>query len=151
MKYALILIIIAVVAITGWLTFRTPSPASTTPTPTTTPTMTPTPTPKPTTVRTPTPTPTPDLIVQEAAIHTVTIQNFAFTPSSVTAKRGDIVVFRNMDSTTHTVTSATRGAFESGSLATGAQWTFATANMAPGTYAYHCSIHPSMQGTIIIQ
>lgn len=145
MKYALLFIIIAVVAVAGWLTFRASESPSSTPTPT--PTLTATPEP----AATPTPTPTPNLIVQEAAIHRVTIQNLAFTPASVTAKRGDVVIFTNLDSESHTVTSITAGAFESGTLSTNMQWTFATANMAPGTYAYKCNFHPSIQGTIIIQ
>lgn len=147
MKYALLFAVIVVICIAGWFYLRASAPTSPTPTPA----ISATPTPQPSVVRTPTPTPTPDLIVREAVIHTVTIRNFAFAPSSVTVKHGDVVIFKNMDSTQHTVTSATRGAFESGSLAAGAQWMLATANMAPGTYQYHCSIHTTMQGTIIIQ
>ena len=50
--------------------------------------------------------------------------------------------------TTHTITSDTQGAFDSGSLAPGATFehTFTTA----GTYHYHCSIHPTMTGVIVV-
>jgi plastocyanin len=39
--------------------------------------------------------------------------------------------------------------FSSPTLATGATYQFTFTHA--GTYAYHCSIHPSMKGTIIVQ
>lgn len=81
----------------------------------------------------------------------VTIQNFAFSPATLTVKPGTTVTWTNQDSASHTVVSAdgAPAAFQSGTLATGStyQFTFATA----GTYPYHCSIHPSMTGTIVVQ
>ena len=76
----------------------------------------------------------------------VTIQNFSFNPSSLTVKAGTTVTWTNKDSATHTVTGS---GWESGELPTGTTYShkFDTA----GTYAYHCSIHPSMTGTIIVQ
>jgi plastocyanin len=57
------------------------------------------------------------------------------------------VTWSNEDSVGHTVT-ANGGAFGSGTIAPGTSFTrtFATA----GTFAYHCSIHPSMTGTITV-
>lgn len=80
----------------------------------------------------------------------VTIQNFAFSPNSITVVIGvnNSVTWTNMDSTAHTVT-ADGGAFNSGSLSTGQtfSFTFTTA----GSYTYHCSIHPYMTGTVIVK
>lgn len=50
--------------------------------------------------------------------------------------------------TTHTITSDTQGLFDSGSLAPGA--TFEHTFTAAGTYHYHCSIHPTMTGIIVV-
>jgi plastocyanin len=57
----------------------------------------------------------------------------------------------NQDGASHTVVSDTGSpaAFSSDSLSTGASYRFTFA--LPGTYPYHCSIHPSMKGTIIVQ
>lgn len=76
----------------------------------------------------------------------VTIQNFAFNPNSVTISSGDTVKWTNMDSTAHTVTGTD---FSSGNLNKGDSYenTFTKA----GTYDYHCSIHPSMTGTVIVK
>jgi plastocyanin len=53
----------------------------------------------------------------------------------------------NNDGMTHTVTSNTT-LFNSGNLAAGLtfKYTFTTA----GTYAYHCIIHPTMTGVIVV-
>ncbi len=79
---------------------------------------------------------------------TVTISMFAFEPSQLTVPVGTIVTFVNNDSVTHTVTSDT-GVFNSGNLPTGQsfKYTFTKA----GTFLYHCAIHPSMKGTVVVQ
>ena len=86
--------------------------------------------------------PSPLPAAQETSATSVTIQNFAFSPESLTVKVGDTVEWVNEDSAPHTV-------FDSGTLATGQS--FSHTFDAPGTYVYHCSIHPSMTGMIIVQ
>jgi plastocyanin len=78
----------------------------------------------------------------------VTIKGFAFEPATVTIKAGESVTWTNQDSANHTVV-ADKGEFTSGDLANGA--TFAFKFDTAGTYAYKCSIHPSMTGTVIVQ
>lgn len=77
----------------------------------------------------------------------VSISNFAFSPSSVTVKVGESVTWTNNDSPTHTVVGD--GGISSGDLVNGATYskTFDTA----GTFAYKCSIHPTMTGTVVVQ
>ncbi len=77
----------------------------------------------------------------------VTIQNFAFSPSTITVSVGTTVVWTNQDPIGHTVTSDS-GAFDSGTLGQeqSFQFTFNTA----GTFAFHCSIHPMMTGKVIV-
>ena len=78
----------------------------------------------------------------------VVLKGFAFDPASVTIKVGASVTWTNQDSTNHTVT-ADKGEFNSSQLANGATFSFKFDKA--GTYAYHCSIHPSMTGTVVVQ
>jgi plastocyanin len=83
--------------------------------------------------------------------NTIAIKNFAFNPSSLTVKTGTVVTWLNQDGVPHIIVSDTGSpaAFSSDSLSSGASYTFTFTQ--PGTYTYHCSIHPSMKGTIIVQ
>lgn len=76
----------------------------------------------------------------------VTIQNFSFSPASLTVKTGATVTWTNKDSVAHTVVGTD---FKSDQIAPGATYTHAFTTA--GSYDYHCSIHPSMTGTIIVQ
>ena len=84
----------------------------------------------------------------------------AFSPNPITislaSATGGVVKWTNNDQnsgvyggagTTHNIT-ADDGGFSSGNLAPGStfQRTFALA----GSYAYHCSIHPTMKGTVTV-
>jgi plastocyanin len=79
----------------------------------------------------------------------VTIENFAFSPASVTVSVGTTVTWTNKDSATHTVTSLQGNVLNSGNIATGGTFSF-TFNQT-GTFDYHCAIHPSMTGKVIVQ
>ncbi len=78
----------------------------------------------------------------------VAIKGFAFSPSSITVKKGDTVTWTNDDSAAHTVT--TKGtnpeSFDSGTLANGKS--FSHTFKAVGTYTYICNFHSSMIGTV---
>lgn len=75
------------------------------------------------------------------------IANFTFSPATITIKKGGTVTWTNSDSAPHTVTSDT-GAFASQTLSQGGSYshTFSTT----GTFTYHCSIHPTMHGTVVV-
>jgi plastocyanin len=77
----------------------------------------------------------------------VAIKGFAFSPATLTIKVGTTVKWTNQDSVAHTVTSDT-GLFDSGDLAAGDTFIF-TFTQA-GTFAYHCTMHPSMTATIVV-
>ncbi|MEU1429672.1 cupredoxin family copper-binding protein [Nocardia sp. NPDC005746] len=77
----------------------------------------------------------------------VTIDNFAFGPSSLTVTAGTTVTWTNKDEEPHTVV-ANDGSFRSPTLGTGATYTFAFPR--PGTFAYVCSIHPFMHATVVV-
>jgi plastocyanin len=80
---------------------------------------------------------------QNAAI---AIQNFAFDPQTKTVAKGTTVTWTNNDSVPHQIKSAS---FNSGILAQGQSYSFTFNGI--GSFAYSCSIHPSMTGTIIVQ
>jgi plastocyanin len=75
----------------------------------------------------------------------VKIANFAYDPDPVRVEAGGKVIWQNFDSTPHTAT-ADDGSFDTGLLEEGK---LKSENFKqPGTYAYHCEIHPSMHGTV---
>jgi plastocyanin len=78
----------------------------------------------------------------------VKIDNFTFTPKSVTVKAGTTVTWTNQDDIPHTVTSTTKQ-FRSKALDTDDKFTFTFST--PGTYDYFCSLHPKMTGTIVVE
>lgn len=78
----------------------------------------------------------------------VSIENFAFSPSTIAARAGDVIVFTNNDTVPHTVTqSTTEGGFRSDPIAPGTTYTLTIDE--PGTYEFYCEFHPAMTGTII--
>lgn len=79
----------------------------------------------------------------------VNIQNSQFVPQSIQVAAGSTVTWVNNDSITHTATADDLNALEvwdSGSIASGQS--FSRTFTKPGTYFYHCSIHPGMKGII---
>jgi plastocyanin len=80
--------------------------------------------------------------------NTVSVHDFKFEPASLTVKAGAKVTFANHDSTTHTAT-ADGGAFDTHDMAPGT--THSVTLSTPGTYTYHCAVHPEMTGTIVVQ
>ena len=81
----------------------------------------------------------------------IAIKNFAFDPVPLAVKTGTAVTWTNQDSAPHTIVSDAGSPvpFSSNSLSTGASYSFTFTQ--PGTYTYHCSIHPSMKGTVVVQ
>jgi plastocyanin len=96
----------------------------------------------------PTATPTPAVAAHQD-FH-VNIQNHAYSITPLTVKKGDRVIFKNLDPSIHTVT-AFNLQFNSKNIQNGQEWTLDTATLAPGTYDYRCTIHTSMRGTLIVQ
>lgn len=83
------------------------------------------------------------------ATDVVKISDFAFSPASITVKKGDTVTWTNEDNVAHTVTeSDNQDGPKSDELQKGDTFTF-TFNDA-GTFKYKCSLHPSMTGTVTV-
>jgi plastocyanin len=90
---------------------------------------------------------------QTVMIITDSSGSFAFSPASLTIKAGSTVMWKNMTQAAHTVTSDDGKSFDSGSAnpIAAQTGTFSFTFNTPGTFAYHCSIHPFMKATIIVQ
>jgi len=72
---------------------------------------------------------------------------YSFFPSPATFKAGQTVLWRNDDGVTHHVQFDDRS-IDTGTLAPGTL--SQPMNVRVGTYPYHCTIHPSMVGTITV-
>jgi plastocyanin len=78
----------------------------------------------------------------------VSIKDFAYSPPDLTVSTGTMIKFTNQDSTNHTAT-ASGGAFDTGTIGKGQSKVVAL--QSPGTFAYVCSFHPFMHGTITVK
>jgi plastocyanin len=82
----------------------------------------------------------------------ITIQNFDFEPKALTVAPGTEVTWLNGDEEPHNIVNADPGQprlFRSPGLDGGEKYSFTFDK--PGTYRYICSIHPHMEGTIIVK
>lgn len=95
-------------------------------------------------VTTPIPKPVPASIPSTASI---IISNFAFSPSSITVKKGTTITWTNQDPMPHTVTGDNGGP-SSQDISQGGRYSY-TFNSV-GTFVYHCAIHPSMHGAVTV-
>ena len=121
----------------------------------------PAPAPEPAPPAEPAPPPEPQVLADEreaapeaapkavaAANGSVTISDFTFSPGTITVNQGDTVTWVNNGPTPHSATSS-NGAFDTGIFSKGQSrsHTFSEA----GTFAYICTPHPFMKGTVVVQ
>ncbi len=78
----------------------------------------------------------------------VKIDNFSFTPQTLTIPAGATVTWTNRDDIPHTVVS-TDGVFKSKVRDTDEQFSYTFTKA--GTYSYFCSVHPKMTGKVVVQ
>jgi len=76
------------------------------------------------------------------------IDNFQFTPPALSVKAGTSVTWVNGDDVPHLIASAAGGFKSSTVLDTGQRFTVTFTK--PGTYSYFCSLHPMMQGKVVV-
>jgi plastocyanin len=86
------------------------------------------------------------------AIHTtearVIIENFAFSPASLTVAAGTKVTWVNRDTDPHTATDTDKR-FNSGALDTNEEFSFVFRDK--GDYEYYCTLHPHMKGRVTVR
>lgn len=83
----------------------------------------------------------------QATTHNISIVDFAFQPQADTINVGDTIRWTNNGAVPHTSTSNS-GLWNSGTLSPGQS--FSLRFTLVGTHPYHCAIHPSMTGTIVV-
>jgi len=85
---------------------------------------------------------------QSSATNEVKIDNFSFTPTTLTVAPGTTVTWTNSDDVPHTIVSDDK-TFKSKVLDTDERFSYAFTK--PGTYPYFCSIHPKMTARVVVQ
>jgi plastocyanin len=83
-----------------------------------------------------------------AATVPVSINDYTFSPATITVHPGDTVTWSNGDSVPHTAT-ARDGTFDTGTIDPGASGSVTFKK--PGQYAYRCAIHPDMVGEVDVR
>jgi plastocyanin len=78
----------------------------------------------------------------------VRIDNFTFTPATITVPAGTRITWVNHDDVPHTATSTTK-VFNSKALDTDDKFSFVFTT--PGTFDYFCAVHPHMTGKVIVK
>ena len=83
-----------------------------------------------------------------AATVNVSIKDFKFNPQPVSAKVGDVVAWKNDDSAPHSATMDD-GSCDTDTINVGSSAMLVFS--APGTYTYHCKVHPTqMKGYTVV-
>lgn len=95
----------------------------------------------------PTPTPVGEAMAETEA--SVEIKDFAFSPVAITVKPGAKITVTNQDSVGHTLTSDDGKSFDTGVLVQGKS-AVVTAPATAGSYPFHCTPHPYMKGTLVV-
>jgi len=80
----------------------------------------------------------------------VDMKNLAFGPAAIKVASGATVTWTNQDGVTHNVTFDGGAVAGSGPIDAGAAKAL-TMPTATGTYAYHCTLHSFMTGTVQVQ
>ena len=86
-----------------------------------------------------------------APVDTNTVQmakSYVFAPTAIRVATGETVSWVNDDNFTHTVRVSGPTLWQSQAIAPGERASYALTE--PGDYAFECTLHPSMKGTIIV-
>jgi plastocyanin len=79
----------------------------------------------------------------------VMIENYTFSPATLTISAGTKVTWTNMDTAPHTVTvDSGPVTFSSPTLQKGDTFTYTFSS--PGTYSYYCAVHPDMTAKVVV-
>jgi len=84
----------------------------------------------------------------QAAANEVSIDNFAFNPKVVTIAAGSKLTWRNRDDVPHKIQSTNNRFVASPLMDTKAVYTLSFPES--GEYPYFCSVHPVMQGKVVV-
>jgi amicyanin len=85
---------------------------------------------------------------KQTSAYAVKIDNFSFSPATLTVPTGARVTWTNHDDMPHNVVSSEQK-FKSKLLDT--DDSFSMTFTEPGTYQYFCGLHPKMVGKIVVE
>jgi len=84
--------------------------------------------------------------------------NPAYDPATITVKKGTVITVKNDDTAPHTATNgdgpndANAGKlFDTSIIMPGESGTIDTSKLTAGNYPFHCTVHPYMKGTLVVQ
>ncbi len=83
------------------------------------------------------------------AAHIAATDQLLFSPASQTLHVGDIIEWTNTGTVEHTVTFDSQPYLSDPALQPGATWEIRLTQA--GTYPYRCTIHPGMNGTLVVK
>jgi plastocyanin len=92
---------------------------------------------------------TPTTPATPVATTSVSMKNTAFSPADIVVSPGATVTWTNDDGFAHNATFSSTAIASTPSFASGSQSVVMPAT--PGTYAYTCTIHGGMNGTVKVQ
>ena len=78
--------------------------------------------------------------------HNVDISGFTFVPKQLEVKTGDTITWINKDIVPHNIIESIDQRAISPDLATGEAYTF----VVKKSMVYHCGLHPSMKGKVLV-
>jgi plastocyanin len=84
-----------------------------------------------------------------ASAGAISIDNFTFTPQTLTVKAGTTVTWTNKYDIPHGIASENNAFARSKALDTDDNYSFTFTT--PGTYKFFCYVHPHMTGTIVVE
>jgi plastocyanin len=90
---------------------------------------------------------TPEAAAPITTAAEVRVDNFTFSPPTLTVTAGTTVTWVNGDDIPHTIAAKDRS-FRSKTLDTDGRFSFTF--MTPGQYDYFCSLHPHRVGKIVV-
>lgn len=85
-----------------------------------------------------------------AQTHKVDIKNMKFNPASIAIAKGDTVLWTNIANMEHTVTGDDPAMLGDSGNITKNGGMYSHVFDTSGTISYHCEIHPTMTGTVIV-
>lgn len=93
---------------------------------------------------------TPAINTAKVSEPEVEIKGSVFNPIMLTVKAGEKIKVTNRDGVRHSLTSSDGKSFDTGLLAAG-DAAEVVAPTKPGTYPFHCTVHASMKGNLIVE
>jgi plastocyanin len=100
----------------------------------------------------------PHQVLQSQLLQVLQLPEIRLTPDTLTVTKGDVITVTNDDTVPHTATSGSgpedpnsAKLFDTSIIMAGETGQIDTASLEPADYAYFCTVHPFMKGTITVQ